>query len=225
LLGGNEVAVDPDNTEFGEYADTLDGMTLFPIQEDWRGFSKGFLKKLGAKLAFVEQTGFFYLRFPVMVQGKEVGYFRAQMEKPRKGIPTYLNKPGEWVKTRGLFPFDTAVALAKKEGLRTIVPVEGPRDALRLICDGVPAVSIMGTHNWSAQKRRILEFTFKRMVICMDGDRAGKQAALNIYRDVKNRMDVKVLRLWRIAQKMQLEKMDPFDMPDNVVDRLRGLLI
>jgi 5S rRNA maturation endonuclease (ribonuclease M5) len=210
---------------------TIKDFDLFPLQKDWRGFEKEFLTSMGARLCFYDKSDKFYVFFPVNVGGKEVGYFRAMIKKPEEG-PSYLNKKGEWVKKRGLFLFDEAIALMKKRKLRTIVLVEGPRDALRLMRDGIPTCAILGTQNWTTAKRHILEAAgVKRVIVMMDGDLKnkhgeipGKIASEKIVPGLRMYFDVKVYALWKLAAKKK-KKLDPCTAPDSVVAKVEKALI
>lgn len=212
----------------------IEDYDFFELQEPkWRGFKKEFLEKIGAKLAYHDKSQMFWTWFPVMVNGEQVGYIRARQKKT-EDLPSYLNMPGEWVKAKGLFPFDTAVKIMRKKGLKTMVLVEGPRDALRLIRAGIPAVSIMGTNNWTDSKRQIVEGAgVRRLVLLMDGDKAGKRATYGnpddknnrgIYEAVKLHFDVVVFKLWKTAKRLGLKKVDPYSMPIGMVEKVRNRL-
>lgn len=175
----------------------------------WRGFRLDFLQSLGIKLVRVVETGRYYIHLPIQVRGVEKGYIKAQIRKPNtKEIPSYINSKGSWSLKWGLFPYDQSVALMKSLGLSTLFLVEGPRDALRLIRFGIPAICIMGTHSWCKAKLRQLEFSgASRIVVMMDGDAAGRAATklitLGVNKEgdkVTPRLDLsfntKVIRLW-----------------------------
>jgi hypothetical protein len=207
--------------------DEKESLDMFPLQERWRGFTIDFLTDvIGAKLAYSDKTGYFYVWLPVMVRGKLVGYIKAQKTKdPNKKLPSYLNKPGDWVFKKGLFPFDPAVKLMRDKGLSTMVLVEGPRDAMRLVRAGIPAVAIMGTQNWTDQKRHLLESVgVQTFLLCMDGDRAGKMAAKKMLPMIKPYATTKVFRLWRVAEDLGLDKVDPCSAPVSVIRKLRSCL-
>lgn len=205
----------------------------------WRGFRLDFLKSLDIKLAKVVDTGRYYLYLPITIRGDTKGYIKAQLQKPKnKEIPSYINSKGGWSLKYGLFPYDQAVALMKEKSLSTIVLVEGPRDALRLIRFSIPAVCIMGTHSWSKSKLRQLEFSgASRIVLMMDGDKAGR-AATRLIQTGKDpngnqrtaRLDsiftVKVVRLWN-ADKMSGSnetKYDPGNCPTDYLVKVKNLL-
>lgn len=158
-------------------------ITFFDLIEDsrklglregrWRGFTLKFLVDLGAKGCTVvkdDSLSRSYLYFPVNVRGATRGYIKAL---PRKveGLPGYFNAPGPWSHSHGLFLYDESIALMRKLGLHTLVLVEGPRDALRLYREGIPAIAILGTHSWSTKKVRLLELSgAAKIILCMDCD-------------------------------------------------------
>lgn len=206
---------------------TRDDFDFFDLQEEkWRGFHKDFLKGIGARLIYHDKSGRFYVWFPVIVNDKEVGYFRAQMKKdPNNEYPSYINKKGVWTKKYGLFPFDYAVRMMRRKEFHTLVLVEGPRDALRLLRAGIPAVAIMGTGSWSNTKRHVIESAgVQRLILCFDGDAAGRKATHTIYPDLKMHLTVKVVRLWRVAAKLGLDKVDPCSAPTETIQQIKSSL-
>ena len=119
------------------------------LKDGWRGVPIDFLREtIGASI--IDR---YSLYFPVMVNEKEAGYIRAFKEK-RKGRPSYLNKPGPWAKTHGLFLFDQAMEIARET--KTLILVEGPRDPIGIMLEGMPAVAMLGTNSWSEAKRRLI---------------------------------------------------------------------
>lgn len=206
---------------------TRDDFDFFDLQEEkWRGFHKDFLKAVGARLIYHDKSGRFYVWFPVIVNDKEVGYFRALMKKdPNNVYPSYINKKGVWTKKYGLFPFDYAIRLMKRRELSTLVLVEGPRDALRLLKAGIPAVCIMGTNSWTPVKRRVIENSgAKRIILMFDGDKAGRKATYDIYKDLKMHISVKVFRLWRVAKRLGKDKIDPCSAPTETIRQVKNSL-
>lgn len=177
-----------------------------PEGATWRGFDYELLKSLGAKLCktYNEDHKFWtkpMLYLPVIVQGKTRGYIKAQLKKEKGSrLPSYINKSGNWSKTYGLFPYDPAVRLMKKLRSSTIVLVEGPRDALRLISLGIPAVCILGTQSWSEKKAKLLELAgVDHVILMMDGDCAGVKATELIKPTLKSMFKrTTVVKLWSI---------------------------
>ncbi len=148
-------------------------------------------------------------------------------KKPKnKEIPTYMNAKGLWSLNKGLFPFDYSVKVMLEKNVSTVVLVEGPRDALRLLKAGIPAMSILGTHSWSDSKRRLLERAgVTKIVLLFDGDEAGEAATELIYPTLIDRFEVVVIPLWVWAEKQGLDKEDPCSMPTFLVKKVRRHLI
>jgi Toprim-like len=202
-------------------------------------------KNIKAKL--VKKNGYrWYLYLPVNIGGKEVGHIKAQIHKPKeKDIPSYINASGTWSLTSGLFPLDYAVKLMEDSESKSIVLVEGPRDALRLCSLGIPCVAILGTHSWSDRKTAILSNVgVERVVSCFDGDLAGKIATRLIvhgervledgtvsktagFEPLSSAFDIKEVKLWNIPiPENHLEnKLDPGNIPINLVEKIKKLLV
>jgi 5S rRNA maturation endonuclease (ribonuclease M5) len=202
----------------------------------WRGFQLEFLHDLGFQLVKVVKTGRYYVYLPIQINGRLHGYIKAQINKPKdKAIPSYINSKGGWSRKYGLFPFDQAIAMMREKGLTTIALVEGPRDALRLIRFGIPAVCIMGTQSWSDSKmKKIRNAGVDRIILMMDGDKAGKAASKRILSGVgpdgepvakplDEEFTVKVVRLWKI-EAANGSKYDPGNCPTDILIKVRKLL-
>ena len=180
------------------------------IKDGWRGVPIDFLREtIGAKI--IDR---YSLYFPVMVNDKEVGYIRAFKEK-KKGRPSYLNKPGPWTKTQGLFLFDQAMELARES--KTLILVEGPRDPIGIMLEGMPAVAMLGTNSWSDAKRRLIERAgVENLILCMDGDEAGHKASLALKEACLGYLHVVDFKLYEWEGEY-----DPFNMPKTLMRRLR----
>lgn len=209
-------------------------------QPKWRGFTFEFLSEVGVQMALVTETGRYYMYLPIMIKGKLKGYIKAQLTKPRsKKIPSYINSKGSWSLSAGLFGYDYARKLMKENGWKTLVLVEGPRDALRLLRFGIPAVCIMGTHSWSQKKLRFLEFSgAQRIVLMFDGDDAGKRATRlvktghnhdgdKVSEPLNSIFQVKVVRLWlaEIPEGFPDSKYDPGNCPTDILNQVKKLVI
>lgn len=173
-----------------------------PKNKKWRGISTNLLIDIGAKKCEVYHEEHGWLKpkiyLPVMVRGRERGYIKARIKK-HADFPSYINSKGVWSKTHGLFPYDSAVKLMKKLKTKTIVLVEGPRDALRLLSLGIPAMCILGTQSWTAQKTKVLELSgATTVVLMMDGDCAGREATKKLKKELQSMFALKVLKLWSI---------------------------
>jgi hypothetical protein len=210
----------------------------------WRGFKLHFLSRVGVQLAYVRRFdpdtrelsdwGRYYMHLPIIIRGKMRGYIKAQIEKPKdKTIPSYINSSGSWSLKYGLFPYDFTVQMMKDKGLTTLVLVEGPRDALRLLKYGIPALCIMGTQSWGHGKLRLLEFTgATRIVLMMDGDLAGRKATRlittgldvndnQVTPQLSTSFSVKTVRLWNADE----PGLDPGNCPLDILRSVRKLLV
>lgn len=212
------------------------------VSRRWRGFSTSFLKEIGVKIAFNEESRRYYMWLPVFIRSKLCGHILASIKKPTdKAIPSYLNASGVWSLKRGLFPFDSAIALMIKRGLKTLVVVEGPRDALRLISLGYPAVSMLGTHSWTDSKSRHLELSgVERLVVMMDGDSAGKHATSFLVSGKRKPSDeeqaitplreffkTKIVKLWNLEvdENHSEDKYDPGNLPEDLLHEILNPIV
>lgn len=196
----------------------------------WRDVSLSLLDRVGARLVYHRERKRYYVWLPVRVRGKLRGYVLAKIEKPKSFVdrdgktvvpPSYLNAPGKWSNEYGLIYFDYAVEMAKSKGIDTLVLCEGPRDALRLLRYGIPAVSVLGALNWSEAKRMTIERSgINNLILFMDGDKAGKKAARGIYRDVKMHFGTKVIRTWKLEPDA-----DPFSCSKALLRLVRSKLV
>jgi 5S rRNA maturation endonuclease (ribonuclease M5) len=247
LLGEEE---DDEGMKYAEYTlsrlnqEAADKMGLPDLY--WRTFSFQFLTSIGARMftsrGFIEDTGEFgevnYIFLPIYVSGTLRGYIRARPFKPKDpSVPTYMNARGGWSRTYGLFPYDASVELMNANGLKTMVLVEGPRDALRLLSVGIPALAILGTHSWTPNKVRLLEKTgADRIVLCMDADRAGRQATKLLYTGRKEEKSIAPalknvfqtssfeLKEYRKNPLNGQEKIDPASAPKRALADLKSIV-
>lgn len=201
-----------------------------PRGKKWRGISTNLLSDIGCELCRVVYDNSLsrpFLYMPVRVGNELKGYTKARLKK-EEGKTSYINKKGSWVKHYGLFPFDYSISILT--ATHTVVLVEGQRDALRLIQNGIPAMCIMGTQNWSDEKSQLLElYGVERAVIFMDGDEAGIAGAKKVYSSLKQFMPCKVIKLWKIRGSPYLEGKteglwDPFNCPQWIIDRIKKLV-
>lgn len=202
----------------------------FPEElEKWRGYKVSFLKDLGCKYAFFDDErtgGEFLIWIPCLVNGEVVGYIKAFMDK-EEGRPSYINSPGKWSRSQGLLFFDYAIKMMREQEHKTIVLCEGPRDAMRLLRYGIPAMCILGTQSWSDEKRLLLEQSdAENVVIFMDGDLPNKQGVIpgklatkKIIKSLKGYMNYKYMNLWKYEKGW-----DPGNCPKRFLDRVQDAL-
>jgi len=178
----------------------------------FRGISEEFLIRLNSERWYDDKNQCYRIVFPVTnSNGVIVGSVARRTDKEKR-MP-WLNSPGSWAR-KVLFPLSII-----PRPLTTVVLVEGPFDAIRLNYLGIPTLSILGTQNWSSQKISILEARkVKKVVICMDGDKAGRIAEYKIFKSLE---DTKIKRKrFRLPIDMH-SPIDPGNMDEEKIEALR----
>lgn len=149
----------------------------WPGERRWRGVPGWLMRATGAHLAFDERTEEPVALLPQWGHaGALQGAVKALCE-PRRGTLKYRSSPGAWVRDRALYPLHLVRALHARAASRDLFLVEGPRDAIRLLGCGLPALALLGTNNWSDAKRdAVLALDPDRIFLALDNDRAGRDA-------------------------------------------------
>lgn len=205
----------------------------WPIYSEWRGYPGWLIKNIGGIMAVGGRKlsrGDVFCYLPVVVRKKIVGFVRAFLDK-KPGRESYLTSEGEWVKQSGLFPYEyTRLMINKLKRKRFVVLVEGPRDALRLIMSGIPALAILGTQNMSRSKLKELQFLGLDYVFLLpDNDKAGRDLKEKVKWHMDNfdfDFEVKFLKLPREKDEDgKVIKMDPDCMPSEILKNLKELLV
>jgi hypothetical protein len=170
----------------------------------WRGLQRKFLKKIPSYLwqqpvELKNDSGVVYKRFvverilwPYMQNDRLVGWVGRRLDKNKK--MKYYRAP--WCQAlTTFFPFD--YVRDTFPGTDSVVLVEGEVDALNLLQAGIPALSILGSNNWSDKKRdMLLALGIKYVYLFMDPDHAGRVAAREIKEEILPFFDrVKTLSL------------------------------
>ena len=147
---------------------------LWPEAFPWRGFSGRAVSRAGGYVAQDRFENLLQVVFVVQIAGKVRGAVRARYE-PVKGQSNYFTSKGAWVSKYGLLFYHVAQKLIKKNKLDFIVLVEGPRDALRLLINGIPACAILGATSMSTIKANlILGLGISTVYAIPDNDEGGK---------------------------------------------------
>lgn len=222
----------------GEPVDDAYYTTALPKGKMWRGIPTNLLRKAGCKMYHSEKYGTRYVFMPVLVNKEMKGFIRARLRK-EKGKPSYLNSRTQWAREYGLFPFDYTMKFMRKKKTRTVLLVEGQRDALRLLNHGIPALCVMGTQSWSDHKARLLELHgVDHAVLMLDGDDAGREATAIAKDYLKPYVKVSAIKLWAIKgspyrkhrhlepeERKQYSSTfwDPGNCPEWVLDRVKEL--
>lgn len=244
-----------DNEYDGYKKDKLRFYNL-PPNKKWRGIPTNLLIELNGRLCqrwFPEYgtwgtTKFIY--FPVDIFDETRGYFLARLRKDtsEKKLPSYLlaktNGDIGWSITYGLWPFNYAIEKMKflnnKYGISNrICLVEGQRDALRLLLNGIPAVCIFGTKSWSDKKSHLLEIGgVERIYTMFDGDCAGIEATEKIVPRLEPYFETISFKLWNTpnspyykyrkypeptkkAKEHNIELWDPGNIPQEILNKYK----
>jgi DNA primase len=134
----------------------------------------------------------------------------------------YINSPGGWTKD-ALFPYDYVNSLEAK----VVAIVEGPRDALVTIRNGLPALAIMGTNNWSEKCiNLIMGLGASKIVLLLDPDTPGELAMRRIYKDLSKKISVVPVMLPSKfvtddkGRKKRVKLCDPADLSRRKLERV-----
>ena len=182
--------------------------------KDWYGIPGSLLHKLEAYLVKERKGDIHRMFLPVKVHNLIYGGVRVLYRK-QKDSRTYLNTDGDWAKSYGLFPYDFVHDTIKTNKHKFIVLVEGPRDALRLILLGFPAVAILGSQSFDKKKALIVCSTSCiDTVYCMpDSDAGGNRMFELVRTGLKNQIRLKNIRLPVLGTASNQKHTDPNNVP------------
>ena len=196
----------------------------WPIYSEWRGYPGWLIRNLNG-LAAVNKYSEFKCILPVKV-GKEIKGVIEALEEKKEGKLSYVSSAGDWVKESGLFPFNFVKAMLAKMSYRYVILVEGPRDALRLIMAGIPALAVLGSQNINGKKLRLVErLDIELLCWLPDNDAAGKAMAEKLEWMCNNmQLDFKS-RGFKLPRKKgkdgKIIKLDPDVMPKKMLRALK----
>lgn len=167
--------------------------------QDWRGIKGKLVHDLNGRLIVNDFTNEIELYMPVYMEKQHIGGIKCLLEK-KEGVLSYVNTKGKW-SSKALFPYDYVVRRyikrAHKRGkTKAIFLVEGPRDALHLVQNGIPAFAFLGSSTkWSDYVGDlILQLDPDLIVLAFDADAPGDKATKKAFKFFRNRAK-KVIRL------------------------------
>ena len=117
-------------------------------------------------------------------QGRPLGY------AARRLSPQVIRDRGKWNFPPRLPKDQLLYNYHRVRSAHDLVIVECPWGVMRLDQIGIPAVALLGTH-LSAEQRQLLRPT-QHLILMMDGDRAGKSAAIRIGQQMLTHPNVSV---------------------------------
>jgi len=160
---------------------------VWPEEHDWRGVSGRLVAAVGGRMKLGKYPE---LVLPVRVMDRTVGHVTCKVKKARE--LNYINSRGTWAHD-ALYPYDYIERLGR---IRTLLLVEGSRDALMTIQNGWPALALLGAKNWTdVCKSLVLQLEPETVVLLMDPDDAGYAAAEAVYAALHEHVHVRVFWL------------------------------
>jgi len=172
----------------------------WPRDRNWREVDGRILSRIGCVRVVDLKRNVLRIGLPVRnIEGYLLGYTCRSLE-PEDAEPKYAPLAADRVTWRkkelptgdALFLVDRAL----EEDWQYVVIVEGPYDALHLYAQGIPAVSILGTNNWTPQKASMLAaLSLRAVLVMMDSDRSGQEAQRIVVDDMSHVTRCKGLRL------------------------------
>ncbi len=149
----------------------------FPIKHSFKGISTNTLDKFGAFMTTYDSMDD-YICIPVYQSGK-LRFIEGRhtvLNAKNLSMPKYMRRPAGADVSSVLFPLD------KVKDFTQVILVEGIFDALNMHDMGYTnTLCIFGTNNFNAGKAKLLdEYGCKHVILMMDGDTAGRQAAVKI---------------------------------------------
>lgn len=168
--------------------------------KSFRGFSEetldAFNMRITPKFPFTSREGkFFYTTpkylFDLNFEGKTIGVALRRINEDEKVKWSF--QPTSLRKKDMLYNFDNALQAIKSEGLNKVYVVEGIFDAMAFYQAGIKnVVALLGT-SISETQRILLMKLASEVVLCLDGDEAGRQSMAKIAKELHNLFTVKVL--------------------------------
>lgn len=192
----------------------------WPVYVDWRGLPGHLISAVGG-LAINDTIGGIAVLFPIILGDRVRGAVKALYKKTSN--TGYITMQGSWVKQFGLFPYAYTYSLIQDRDYRFVILVEGPRDALRLLKLGLPALAVLGANTISKTKMLYVEnLGVDQVYVMPDNDSGGKLLWKNIKRLLP---DARRLRLpEEYDRENKLIKMDPFSAPTSVIRQVKDLM-
>jgi 5S rRNA maturation endonuclease (ribonuclease M5) len=198
----------------------------WPDSVKWRGYNGSLLHKLGALYYNDTMTKQMMTFFPIHINGTYRGGVRAYLEKQVSGN-TYMTTKGSWVSNYGLLGYEYIKRIVRKYQYNAVVLVEGPRDALRLIDNNIPALSVLGVGTISERKMlKVLALTSKldTIYVMPDNDKAGSTMFSSVKHHIRGLAHVKHLRLPKPMKEGKLVKLDPDNCDQDIIDEIRLMM-
>lgn len=200
----------------------------WPEYINWRGIPGKVLAAIDGMIITDDRNEDIAALFPVKVNGKVKGGVKAIYQKRYAKQLGYVTSDGKWVANYGLFPYDFVRKKITEQSYDFVILVEGPRDALRLIKLGIPALAILGSQAFTKTKTKLIQSLGVQYVYALpDNDKAGTEMWKLLKANFQQHTGLILKRLKLPRDKDEegkLIKMDPFSAPVEVIKRLKTVL-
>jgi DNA primase len=156
----------------------------FPVKHSFKGISQSTLTKFGAFMTTHDSMDD-YICIPVHQSGK-LKFIEGRhtlLNTKNLSMPKYMRRPAGADVSSVLYPLDVV------KDFTQVILVEGIFDALNMHDMGYSStLCIFGTNNFNAGKAKLLdEYGCRHVIIMMDGDSPGRQAAVKIQKLLSQR--------------------------------------
>lgn len=199
----------------------------WPTHLDWRGFDGSLIHAVGGHMINDDYNDDIALLFPVKIQGRVRGAVKAIRERKSKKQLAYITMKGDWVRDYGLFPYMYTQRILRKYRYDFVVLVEGPRDALRLISLGVPALAVLGATSMSDIKALLVSnLDVSNVYVMPDNDDGGDIMWATAKKFLKRAQtaSVKRIKLPKLYDNAgKLIKIDPGNCSADLIDSVLRL--
>lgn len=197
----------------------------WPVTMDWRGFPGKIIHRAGGYIAHDNYNDSVQLVFIVKYAGQIRGGVKAMFEKARKGQTSYVAMRGPWVNKYGLLFYEQAKSILDRQEYNFVCIVEGPRDALRLLSNGIPAVAVLGASTMTKSKALMLSsLGVDNVYVIPDNDNGGVTFWKTASKALKDVIPHQRVRLPKTDDRGRAVKIDPGNMSVDLLDELIELL-
>jgi 5S rRNA maturation endonuclease (ribonuclease M5) len=181
----------------------------WPRLQAWRGIPGKLVSDVGGCMIIGGDGREPMLRLPVVVRNKERGYIDCKIRPDKDERFKYINSPGKWTGD-SLYPYDFVRSLDPDY----VAIVEGPRDALVSIRNGLPALATLGSTSWNAKcVNLILALSVRAIILMPDPDAAGEKLMERVYADLSPYIHVIPIKLpSKIVDGRRVKVVDPGDL-------------
>lgn len=161
----------------------------WPEHAEWRDLPGAFLLNLGCVKVVDLMHNVMRIGLPVRTTDGEILGYTCRAVDPVDAEPKYTPLAADRITWRAKeLPANVSLFLvdrAMDEDWDCAVLVEGPFDAIKLYAAGIPALAILGTGNWTMQKKAIiLGLGLSTVFVMMDNDKSGWEAQAAIIQDL-----------------------------------------